>query len=66
MYVARPDALPEWFRVDAAGTSALTHSAVTYVSGMTDRFACVQALTHLAWDPARLPAGVDVLALRPA
>ena len=66
MYAARPDALPEAFRVDAAGTPALTHSAVTYVSGMTDRFACVQALTHLAWDPARLPAGVDVLALRPA
>ncbi|MEM9516513.1 MAG: HD domain-containing protein [Actinomycetota bacterium] len=32
--------------------------AVAYVGGMTDRFACQQALTHLDWDPARLPKGI--------
>ncbi len=63
-YTARPEALPAGFRVDAAGTPALLHSVVTYVSGMTDRYACSQALALLDWDPARLPAGVDVLALR--
>jgi dGTPase len=63
-YAAHPDALPLAFRVDASQTMTLLHSAVTYVSGMTDRFACSQALSLLDWDPARLPAGVDVLALR--
>ena len=63
-YVAHPDAMPAGFRSDSAGSPALVHSAVTYVSGMTDRFACTQALTLLNWDPSRLPAGVDVLALR--
>ena len=63
-YASHPDSLPAAFRVDAAGTPALLHSVVTYVSGMTDRYACSQALTLLHWDPARLPAGVDVFALR--
>ncbi len=32
--------------------------AVAWVGGMTDRFACQQALAHLDWDPARLPRGI--------
>jgi hypothetical protein len=32
---------------------------VTYVAGMTDRFAFRQAVAQLGWDPAKLPAGVD-------
>ncbi len=63
-YVARPEALPIGFRRDEAGSDDLVHGAVSYVSGMTDRFACTQALVHLDWDPARLPAGVDVFSLR--
>jgi dGTPase len=34
--------------------------AVTYVGGMTDRFACRQGLTLLQYDPERLPRGIDV------
>ena len=32
---------------------------VTYVAGMTDRFACRQAVALLDWDPAKLPVGVS-------
>jgi dGTPase len=34
-------------------------SAVTYVAGMTDRYAFRQAVALLGWDPAKLPTGVD-------
>ena len=37
------------------------HTAVRYVSGMTDRFACRQAMTLLGWGPERLPQGVGML-----
>ena len=33
-------------------------AAVTYVAGMTDRFAFRQAVALLGWDPDKLPAGV--------
>lgn len=33
--------------------------AVTYVGGMTDRFACETALDQLGWDLADLPTGVE-------
>lgn len=42
-----------------AGTDAAVRAAVTYVGGMTDRFACQQALALLGWDPRKLPQGVD-------
>jgi dGTPase len=35
-----------------------TKAAVTYVAGMTDRFAFRQAVAVLGWDPAKLPKGV--------
>ena len=63
-YAARPESMPAAFRPDGAGPVDPVRSAVMYVSGMTDRFACTQALSLLRWDPARLPAGVDVLSLR--
>lgn len=34
-------------------------SAVGYVAGMTDRFACVQAVARLGWTSDRLPRGFD-------
>jgi len=34
--------------------------AVTYVGGMTDRFACRQGIALLGYDPTRLPQGIDV------
>ena len=42
-----------------AGSQEAMRAAVTYVAGMTDRFAFRQAVAHLGWDPAKLPAGVD-------
>ncbi len=45
--------------VDAGSTDAV-RVAVAYVAGMTDRFACQQGLTHLEWDPAKLPAGIGI------
>lgn len=35
------------------------HAAVAYVGGMTDRFACRQAIALLGWDKSRLPQGID-------
>jgi dGTPase len=42
-----------------AGSPEAVRAAVTYVAGMTDRFAFRQAVALLGWDPAKLPAGVD-------
>jgi dGTPase len=42
-----------------AGSEDAVRAAVTYVAGMTDRFAFRQAVALLGWDPAKLPAGVD-------
>jgi len=38
-----------------AGAPEALRAAVTYVAGMTDRFACQTALSRLGWDRARLP-----------
>ena len=44
----------------AAGSVEALAAAVTYVGGMTDRFAFRMAVADLGWDPARLPSGVDL------
>ena len=49
--------LPDEFR---AGDDPLL-SAVAYVDGMTDRFACEAAVSLLGWDADRLPRGQDVV-----
>ncbi|NLE18498.1 MAG: deoxyguanosinetriphosphate triphosphohydrolase, partial [Propioniciclava sp.] len=36
----------------------LVRTAVTYVGGMTDRFAFDMAEQLLGWDPDRLPQGI--------
>ncbi len=59
MYASRPELLPDDQRVDASSSLAL-RAAVTYVSGMTDRFACRQAMLHLGWRYEDLPNGIDV------
>jgi dGTPase len=41
-----------------AGSGEAIEAAVTYVAGMTDRFAFRQAVALLGWDPDKLPAGV--------
>jgi dGTPase len=57
-YTKHPDLLPDVRDVDA-GSAEATHDAVAYVGGMTDRFACRQAVALLDWDIARLPQGID-------
>jgi dGTPase len=67
-YADRPNALPfpDLDGVDhpalaaTAGSPDALREAVTYVAGMTDRFAFTQAVAHLGWDPASLPAGLDL------
>ncbi len=58
-YADRPNLLPDEHGLDAGSPEAL-RSAVTYVGGMTDRFACRQAMALLDWDRDRLPVGIDV------
>jgi dGTPase len=42
-----------------AHSAEALHSAVAYVGGMTDRFACRQGTALLGWDASRLPQGID-------
>jgi dGTPase len=59
-YADRPNLLPADRRDGiAAGSEDARRAAVTYVGGMTDRFACQQAVALLGWDPDKLPRGVD-------
>jgi dGTPase len=61
-YVASPHLLPghtEWSLVP--GSAEAAHAAVAYVGGMTDRFACRQAVTLLDYPASRLPQGIDTL-----
>jgi dGTPase len=56
-YAAHPEHLPE--APDApAGSSEVLRASVSYVAGMTDRFACRQAMALLGWPEARLPKGI--------
>ncbi len=43
----------------AAGSDDAIREAVTYVAGMTDRYAFTMAIDHLGWDRSELPIGVD-------
>jgi dGTPase len=60
-YVDRPNTLPPHVVGEglAAGSDDALRAAVTYVAGMTDRFAFRSAVSHLRWDEAKLPAGID-------
>jgi dGTPase len=60
-YADRPNAI-EAVRAAGglgAGDPEAVRAAVTYVAGMTDRFAFRQAVARLGWDPTKLPRGVD-------
>jgi dGTPase len=59
-YAHHPHRLPESAGLDgiAADSPLALHHAVAYVGGMTDRFACRQAVTLLGWSPDRLPQGI--------
>ena len=61
-YVASPHLLPG--HTDGSlvpGSTEAAHAAVAYVGGMTDRFACRQAVTLLDYPASRLPQGIDTL-----
>lgn len=62
-YVVTPSALPDGAML-VANDPRTIFEAVAYVGGMTDRFACHQALTLLGWGPERLPRGIDLESLR--
>ena len=69
-YGDRPGTLPADVRgtggdtAPAAGSPEALRAAVRWVGGMTDRYACAEALAKLGWDPAKLPTGVDTMGLR--
>ena len=52
-YVANPSLLP----ADLRGSDDTVRAAVAYVSGMTDRFSCAQAVALLDWPDHQLPRG---------
>jgi dGTPase len=58
-YTAAPIHLPEALRATSGSVEA-QRSAVEYVAGMTDRFACRQGAVLLGWSTDRLPRGIDV------
>jgi dGTPase len=58
-YTTTPTLLPAGENLDA-GSDAARFAAVSYVAGMTDRFACRQGMAVLGWDASRLPRGIDV------
>ena len=61
-YHAHPEHMAVAFdgHVGAARSAEALHQAVTYVGGMTDRFACRQGIQLLNYDRARLPQGIDI------
>ncbi len=56
-YIGHPDALPP--EPVPAGLDDPVRTAVTYVAGMTDRYAFDMAVRHLHWPAERLPRGID-------
>jgi dGTPase len=57
-YIDRPNLMPDGREIPAESNAA-RHAAVTYVAGMTDRYAFEMAVRHLGWPPEGLPRGID-------
>lgn len=59
-FADRPNAIPGTSPVEGlvAGSEGALRAAVTYVAGMTDRFACRTAISTLGWHPDDLPRSV--------
>jgi dGTPase len=53
-FAAHPELLPQPDLIQDP-----VRAAVTYVAGMTDRYAFDRAVSDLGWDPARLPRGIS-------
>ena len=63
-FASDPARVPSHHRVGGddeklSGEELAVRQAVTYVSGMTDRFAFTTAVELLGWRPERLPRGID-------
>jgi dGTPase len=58
-FADRPNLLPGGHGFDAGSPDAL-RCAVAHVGGMTDRYACRQAMALLGWPRQRLPLGIDI------
>lgn len=58
-YIKFPHLIGDTDGIQSTGHDAVVHDAVAYVGGMTDRFACRQAIALLGWDNSRLPQGID-------
>jgi dGTPase len=59
-FADRPNLLPDNRRHGfGAGTTDAYRAAVTYVGGMTDRYACQEAVRLLGWPTDQLPKGID-------
>lgn len=59
-YAANPRLLPD-VNDHSPGSVEAVHAAVTYVGGMTDRFACRQGVVLLDWPREQLPRGIDAV-----
>lgn len=57
-YCEHPDSIPTVVATPELAPDAVVQAAVTYVAGMTDRFAFETAADLLGWDPERLPRGI--------
>ena len=59
-YADRPNLLPDAHALDAGSSDAFRRSPSATWAGMTDRYACRQAVALLGWSREQLPAGIDV------
>jgi dGTPase len=57
-YSVHPELISDDLEVPPQSEVAV-RAAVTYVAGMTDRYAFDMAVRHLGWPPDRLPRGID-------
>jgi dGTPase len=58
-YIDDPTGIAEGSDGIQPGSADAARAAVTYVGGMTDRYAFDTAVARLGWDPAALPRGID-------
>jgi dGTPase len=57
-YCEHPTSIPSDVATQELDHDVVVQAAVTYVAGMTDRFAFETAADLLGWDPERLPRGI--------
>lgn len=58
-FTDRPNLVPDVVAAPS-GSDEASRAAVSFVAGMTDRYACRQAVVYLGWHRSQLPRGVDL------